>query len=104
TNQSPSPSDATDELVGALDRLGFGPDEQGLSADQIDLIACPFRDLVSDDNQVVCKVHEGLVQGTVEKMGYSRDDVSLTPFAKPGVCQVKLQGLLAHNTQLAKGQ
>lgn len=93
---APDESTETGKLVRALDRLGFGPDQDATAtSDEIHLHACPFRSLELGDDDLVCTVHLGLLQGTVEGLGHPADDVSLIPHMTPDVCVVKLRGELA---------
>lgn len=85
-------------LVQALDRLGFGPDDEPTGGDEIRLHACPFRSLELGEDDLVCTVHLGLLQGTVESLGHEAGDVSLIPHATPDVCVVKLRGELASDS------
>jgi len=90
-----SGSSESGKLVRALDRLGFGPDEGAGDGGEIHLHACPFRSLELGDNDLVCTVHLGLLQGAAEGLGHAPEDVSLIPHVTPEVCVVKLRGELA---------
>lgn len=73
-----------------LDKLGFSPsvEESGPSI-TINLTRCPLLDAAKQNPDVVCNVHLGLLQGTVEQLDQAAN-VQLTPFAKPGACEVLL--------------
>lgn len=80
-----------DSYVSALfERLGFAPTahstEQGR---QINLHACPFRDVARQHPEVVCAVHLGLLRGTLARVG-SPSKPQLTPFVEPELCVVRL--------------
>jgi predicted ArsR family transcriptional regulator len=73
-------------LTGVLDRLGFDP--VGDDNDAIRLLACPFREAAARHPEVVCSVHRGLIQRTVEIAGADSAAAVLTPFVKPELCTV----------------
>ncbi|MBX3194609.1 MAG: helix-turn-helix domain-containing protein [Microbacteriaceae bacterium] len=75
-------------LVGALDRLGFGPDPQP-DTGVIRLHDCPFRSAAREHPEIVCNVHRGLVERLLEG---SDARPQLIPFAEPGLCLVTLGG------------
>ncbi len=73
-------------LVEVLTDLGFEPvsDEGG-----IDLRSCPFREAASNDPQVVCSVHEGLVQRIAERTNPAGTRApELLPFVTPTECRI----------------
>jgi predicted ArsR family transcriptional regulator len=75
-------------LVQVLDGLGFDP-ELG-DADEIRLRACPFRDAARDHPQVVCSVHQGLVEQVLAQAGADRQP-KLLPFVEPEVCLITMR-------------
>ena len=81
--------DARREVVTLLDDLGFAP--QG-DADAVDvaLRRCPLLAAAHRNPEVVCAVHLGLVRGALDALGAPTDGTSLTPFAEPGACRVRL--------------
>ncbi|WP_066904767.1 helix-turn-helix transcriptional regulator [Millisia brevis] len=74
-------ADAGARLLGVLDRLGFDPlvDEH-----DIRLRACPFRASARAHPEVVCSVHQGLVEQL------SDTTVTLLPFVEPELCLIRL--------------
>lgn len=74
-------ADAENRLLGVLDRLGFDPlvDEH-----DIRLRACPFRASARVHPEVVCSVHQGLVEQL------SDTTVTLLPFVEPELCLIRL--------------
>lgn len=74
-------------LTSRLDLLGFDPVDDG---DNIQLLACPFRDAAAEHPAVVCSVHLGLIQRTVELGGGDPDSARLFPFVEPQLCTVAL--------------
>lgn len=101
-------SNATDEiarpLLDVLGALGFEPEFETTTGDVaehtqdervVQLLACPFREAALDHPNVVCSVHRGLIQGTLQRMGHDTGDASLHPFVQPELCTVTLRGGLA---------
>lgn len=83
-----TPGDAADELVRVLSTAGFAPAvEDGLIAAH----NCPFRELAEQHPELVCTLHQGMMDGYLGARGVEGVRTSLTPFARPGVCEVHLQ-------------
>jgi predicted ArsR family transcriptional regulator len=60
-------------LVAELATLGFDPEQ--VDEDEHRTIAfmhCPFRDLAETDAGIVCGLHQGMVEGFVERLGGAR--------------------------------
>jgi predicted ArsR family transcriptional regulator len=80
-------SAATDRAVALFTELGFEPvavpAETGA---RIELHACPFLDVARRHPGVVCGVHRGLLDATVDSAADATLTTSLTPFARPGIC------------------
>jgi predicted ArsR family transcriptional regulator len=74
-------------LVRVLDDLGFDPVVG--DADAIQLRACPFRDAARDHPQVVCSVHQGLVERILAQAGTDRQP-TLLPFVEPELCLITM--------------
>lgn len=81
-----SDGDTTDVLE-VLDRLGFSPHERG---DVVELRTCPLLEAATSHPEVMCQVHLGLVRGVDAACGGSGEGGSLTPFAEPGACLLRL--------------
>lgn len=63
---------ALEALVSELDRLGFDPsvaDGDDLDTAVVSFGRCPFADVVGFDPELVCGLHQGLVEGFVDAMG-----------------------------------
>ncbi|GAA1809777.1 helix-turn-helix transcriptional regulator [Agromyces neolithicus] len=88
-NSSPGLAQPVSGLVDALSRLGFEP-EVSPTADAIRLLACPFRDAARVHPEVVCAVHRGLIDRTLERAGGSIA-AELVPFVEPELCLVRLK-------------
>ena len=88
TDDAPPTDDSSPRVVltGLLDRLGFDPVSD--DKDVIQLLACPFREAAAEHPEVVCSVHLGLIQRTVEIAGANSTAAVLTPFVKPELCTV----------------
>ena len=89
------PGDAVGRIVQILDEVGFEPrlDAAGAAASDdlvIELHRCPFLDVARDHSDVVCSVHRGLMEGSLERLHAPGVGVTLEPFARPGVCLAHL--------------
>lgn len=79
---------AVGRLVETLAALGFAPEVDGREADvpRILLRQCPFLDVATEHQDVVCSLHLGLMRGALAELG-SRVQVSdLLPFVEPRLC------------------
>ena len=56
---------------------------------------CPFHDLVEAHGDVVCTVHEGLIEGALDALGGSVRLRELVPYERPGVCVARLDAAAA---------
>ncbi|HEU5267934.1 MAG TPA: hypothetical protein VFU35_14590 [Jatrophihabitans sp.] len=89
----PSKTRAVRRVVGALDDLGFAPEQPtGPRDDTIRLRHCPFLDLVDDrdDRRVICSLHLGLLQGAFRQVRGPVTVDRLEPFAEPDLCVAHL--------------
>ena len=77
------------EVLALLARGGFGPE---LSTDgaTVALRRCPLLEAARAHPDVVCQVHQGMVQGLLEARGVDPTGVRLRPFAEPGACLLEL--------------
>ena len=75
-----------------LARLGFTPIPPGAESpsEGIALRTCPLLELAEEMPEVICQVHQGLVEGALEHYGSTRPAVELLPFAEPGACRLHL--------------
>ncbi len=79
---------ATNQVGRLFDQLGFAP-QLVTEPDrmEIELHACPFRDLAGTAPQIVCTVHLGLLRGALSRLGVeSAGRATLTPFVGPELC------------------
>jgi predicted ArsR family transcriptional regulator len=92
-SDDPQASDARiclDLLVARLDALGFDPavalDEGGAT---VAFAHCPFRELAEANPEIVCSLHQGLVEGFVDTLGGASVGV-FRPLTDRAPCQVDL--------------
>lgn len=94
SGEVPRHTDEPAELVvPLLARLGFTPVPPTGSAagEGIALRTCPLLDLAEELPEVICQVHQGLVEGALEHSGAPPTEVDLRPFSEPGACRVYLR-------------
>lgn len=75
-----------ERLETTLADLGFGPVRDG---ETVRLTTCPLLELAVESPDVICQVHLGLVDGTLDR-GPEEEPVELTPFAEPGACLLRV--------------
>jgi len=87
---------ASADVAGLLEEMGFEPQvTPACNPIRIELHNCPFRELVDDHQQLVCTIHQGLLDGMWEASA-GRDDsegrvpLVLQPFSGPGICAIHL--------------
>jgi predicted ArsR family transcriptional regulator len=76
-------------VVALLAGLGFAPDADA-TARSVALRQCPLLDAARRYPDIVCGVHLGIVQGTLELLGTDARSAGLEPFAEPGACRLVL--------------
>jgi predicted ArsR family transcriptional regulator len=88
-----SAAEATTRLTDLLDRLGFAPEASGGNAvpAMVRLRHCPFLELAEGYDQLVCRVHLGLMQGALTELGGPVAATGLEPFAEPAACIARLE-------------
>jgi predicted ArsR family transcriptional regulator len=83
-------TDCLTGLVARLDELGFDPalagDEHGVT---VAFTHCPFRELAEANPEIVCGLHQGLVEGIVDGLGGAGVD-AFHPLTDRTPCQVDL--------------
>jgi predicted ArsR family transcriptional regulator len=87
-----SGADAVTRLTGLLDDLGFAPEAGQLEPpSMIRLRHCPFLELAEEYDDLVCRVHLGLMQGALAELRAPVTAARLEPFAEPGACLARLE-------------
>ena len=79
-----------DHLVARLDALGFDP--AVAVEDELATVAfahCPYRELAEANPEIVCALHQGLVEGFVDRLGGAAVD-AFRPLTDRAACQVDL--------------
>lgn len=85
-------SDATDAtardlIIEAMREQGFEPDDTG---DEIILHRCPLLAAAARRSDVVCAVHEGMIEG-IARSRARESDAELLPFRANGACILHLR-------------
>jgi len=84
---SPSKEQTIDEVVRLHDQLGFRPElRQTKSGQELVLKRCPFQEVATSYQAVICPLHLGLIRGALAELGTGIEADSLEPFAEPGAC------------------
>jgi predicted ArsR family transcriptional regulator len=52
---------------------------------------CPFYALAEDSPQVICTLHQGIVEGALNEAGSEQTVERLDPFVEPGLCIAHLR-------------
>ena len=86
---------AVTRLTGLLDEVGFEPEPEprpdGAVPAVIRLRHCPFLELAEGYDQLVCRIHLGLMQGALAELDAPVTAARLEPFAEPGACLIRLE-------------
>jgi predicted ArsR family transcriptional regulator len=82
---------ATDQLVRALDDVGFAPEPVARGRQrQVLLHHCPFREVAQEHREIVCSVHLGLMRGLLTELDAPVEAQQLDPFVEPDLCVAHL--------------
>jgi predicted ArsR family transcriptional regulator len=73
-------------LVDKLDALWFAPELRPGPEPELLLHNCPFSDAAHRYPDVVCQLHAGLINGSLEEMGSQHRLTELHPQAEPHLC------------------
>ncbi len=76
--------------VDALAGMGFDPEPHPAEPGIVRLTRCPLLEAAREAPNIVCGVHQGLVEGLLEHAGASTEGVDLQPFAEVGACRLLL--------------
>ena len=86
-----SAQEAVSRVVRLLDELGFQPElESDEEGHKVLMKRCPFYDVATAYEQVVCQVHLGLVRGALAELGAPIAADWLKPLVEPDLCIVHL--------------
>ncbi len=82
---------ATEQLLDALNDIGFDPEPVSSGDEQqILLHHCPFREAAEEHREVVCSIHLGLMQGLLAELDAPVETHRLEPFVQPSLCVAHL--------------
>ena len=82
-----------DEVVRLHDQFGFRPElRRAKSGQEIVLKRCPFQEVATTYQAVICPVHLGLIRGALAELATGVEADWLEPFAEPGACVGHLTG------------
>jgi predicted ArsR family transcriptional regulator len=88
-----SKEETIDEVVRLHDQFGFRPElRRAKSGQEIVLKRCPFQEVATTYQAVICPVHLGLMRGALAELGTGVEADWLKPFAEPGACVGHLTG------------
>lgn len=84
-------AEALDLVTDSLEEAGFESravdDRDGL---RIEVTHCPFLEVASDNQHVVCSLHLGLMRGVIERLRAPITVQGLEPLVEPGLCRARL--------------
>jgi len=90
---STSREETIDEVVRLHEQYGFKPElRRAKSGQEIVLKRCPFQEVATTYQSVICPVHLGLIKGALAELGTGVEADWLQPFAEPGACVGHLTG------------
>ena len=78
-----------DRVIRMLDDIGFRL-EVTPDGSAIRLHHCPFHELARGLQEVVCRVHLGLIRGALQQLGAPAEAIRLVPIVTPRLCLVEL--------------
>lgn len=83
-------SHSVDAVVEVLDILGFDPARLAVEeGDALVLRACPLLTSSPGDQEFMCEVHRGLIDGVLRRIG-AAEGVKLLPFADENGCRLEM--------------
>ena len=90
---STSREETIDEVVRLHEQYGFKPElRRAKSGREIVLRRCPFQEVATTYQSVICPVHLGLIRGALAELRTGVEADRLQPFAEPGACVGHLTG------------
>jgi predicted ArsR family transcriptional regulator len=86
-----SKQETIDEVIHLHEQAGFRPElRRAKSGQEIVLRHCPFQQVATSYQTVICPIHLGLIRGALAELGTKIQADSLEPFAEPGACVAHL--------------
>ncbi|MGK4584459.1 helix-turn-helix transcriptional regulator [Kitasatospora sp. HPMI-4] len=82
----------TEQVLAAADSWGFEPElrtDEGSGGGEVLLHGCPFQHNAERHPEVVCSVHQGLLDAMAERAGQP-GTLRLHPFVGPHVCSISI--------------
>lgn len=82
---------AAEQVFAVAARMGFAPRDEpgpGPGTRRVLLHDCPYRELARSRPEVVCAVHQGVLDGLLESSGTT---ARLLPFVGPDLCAAELR-------------
>jgi predicted ArsR family transcriptional regulator len=92
----PTPFETLDEseidqrVMDKLDALWFAPESVRIPRPHLLLHNCPFMESAREAPNVVCRLHVGMINGSLEELRSSQRVVELNPFLEPHLCRAWL--------------
>lgn len=88
-----SKEETIDEVVRLHEQFGFRPElRQAKSGQELVLQRCPFQEVATSYQAVICPLHLGLIRGALAELRTGIEADWLKPFAEPGACVGHLTG------------
>lgn len=89
----PGVEGAIAEVMRLLSEFGFAPELEHRHVDEpiVHLHHCPFLAVARDQQDVVCSMHLGLLQGALAELGAPVEAADLLPFVDPDRCVAHLR-------------
>jgi predicted ArsR family transcriptional regulator len=82
-----SKQETIDEVIRLHEQYGFRPElRRAKSGQELVLKRCPFQEVATTYQSVICPLHLGLIRGALAELGTGIEADSLEPFAEPGAC------------------
>ena len=89
-----SKEETIDQVVGLHEEFGFRPElREATSGHELVLKRCPFQEVATTYQTVICSVHLGLIRGALAELGTGVEADALEPFAEPGACIAHVTGV-----------
>jgi predicted ArsR family transcriptional regulator len=81
-------ADPEASLSQILDQEGFAAEQHD---DQIEMRRCPFYALAENSPQVICSLHQGIIDGALSEAGSKQTVERLDSFLEPSLCVARLR-------------